>query len=182
MYTAPAMRRELSATLGSSEHELVVTPLGGGRFAIALDGRSAEVDAVEVRPGSWSIVVDGRSVVVDLDRVGSGVVASAGAAPAELASSAPVVIEDARRRRLSQATAAGRPKVAGEQLRAPIAGRVVKLLVAEGDVVAAGQGVIVLEAMKMENELKAERGGKVTAIAVTAGQSVDNGAPLVTLT
>ena len=69
----------------------------------------------------------------------------------------------------------------GETLRAPIAGKVVKVLVAVGDEVAAGSPVIVLEAMKMENELVAERGGKVTAVNKQAGQAVDTGDVLVEL-
>ena len=64
---------------------------------------------------------------------------------------------------------------------APIAGKVVKVLVEVGATVAAGQGVIVLEAMKMENELTAERGGTVAKIHKAAGEPVDSGELLVTL-
>jgi biotin carboxyl carrier protein len=67
----------------------------------------------------------------------------------------------------------------GESIRAPIAGKVVKVLVAVGDPVAVGAAVIVLEAMKMENQLVAERGGTVTAIHKAAGQAVDTGDLLV---
>ena len=70
----------------------------------------------------------------------------------------------------------------GETIRAPIAGKVVKVLVAVGDEVAPGTPVIVLEAMKMENELVAERGGTVTAVHKQAGQAVDTGDLLVELT
>ena len=65
---------------------------------------------------------------------------------------------------------------------APIAGKVVKLLVEMGTEVAPGTPVIVLEAMKMENEIVAERGGKVTAINKQAGQAVETGDVLVELT
>ena len=64
---------------------------------------------------------------------------------------------------------------------APIAGRVVKLLVGVGDDVVAGQPVAVLEAMKMENEILAERGGKVSALHVQPGVTVDTQDPMVTL-
>ncbi|HEU0034736.1 MAG TPA: biotin/lipoyl-containing protein [Kofleriaceae bacterium] len=87
-------------------------------------------------------------------------------------------VEDALHRRLASATGA-RAQATGESIRAPIAGKVVKVLVAVGDVVAAGSPVIVLEAMKMENELVAERGGTVTQIPKTAGQAVDTGELLV---
>jgi biotin carboxyl carrier protein len=171
------MRRELSATTPTGEQELVVESIGDGRFAVTLDGTRHEVDALEVRPGSWSLIVGGRAVRVDLDRTkAGGLVASA--TTGELG----LELDDARRKRLAKATAGGRPKPAGEELRAPIAGRVVKVLVAVGDVVAAGAGVVVLEAMKMENEIKAERGGTVAALHVSAGQPVDTQALLLVLT
>jgi biotin carboxyl carrier protein len=61
-------------------------------------------------------------------------------------------------------------------------GRVVEVLVREGDEVTVGQGLVVLEAMKMENEIQAERAGKVTKVFVTAGQPVEGGDLLFELT
>ena len=60
-------------------------------------------------------------------------------------------------------------------------GKVVKVLVAVGDEVKSGQGVVVVEAMKMENELKSPKDGKVKAVAVKEGQAVEAGQSLVTL-
>jgi pyruvate carboxylase subunit B len=60
-------------------------------------------------------------------------------------------------------------------------GRVVKVLVAEGDVVAVGQGLVVLEAMKMENEVRARAAGTVSQIHVKPGATVEGSAKLVTL-
>jgi len=60
-------------------------------------------------------------------------------------------------------------------------GKVVKVLVAVGDEVKSGQGVIVVEAMKMENELKSPKDGKVKTVAVKEGQAVEAGQSLVTL-
>ncbi|MGE5185387.1 MAG: biotin/lipoyl-containing protein, partial [Acidobacteriota bacterium] len=97
------------------------------------------------------------------------------------ASEAMLQVEDALHRRLAQA-AQPRTAARGETLRAPIAGKVVKVLVAPGDVVAPGTAVIVLEAMKMENEIVAERGGTVTAVHKQAGQAVDTGDLLIELT
>jgi biotin carboxyl carrier protein len=64
-------------------------------------------------------------------------------------------------------------------LKAPMPGLVVRINVAVGDTVAAGQGVIVIEAMKMENELRCTAAGRVKAIHVTVGQPVEKGALLV---
>ena len=60
-------------------------------------------------------------------------------------------------------------------------GRVVDVLVAEGDAVSAGQGIVIVEAMKMENELRAEIDGIVSEIHVRADDRVDGNADLVTL-
>ena len=66
-------------------------------------------------------------------------------------------------------------------MRAPIPGRVVRVLVKPGDVVAAGRGVVVLEAMKMENELRAPRDGTVKLVSCAEGTAVETGQTLVTL-
>jgi biotin carboxyl carrier protein len=118
----------------------------------------------------------GRAIVVDLDRRRDHVVATTGATEVKL------VVEDARHKRLREAARRDVAVVRGESIRAPIAGKVVKVLCAVGDTVNAGQAVLVLEAMKMENELVAERGGTVSAIHRAAGNSVDTGEVLVELT
>jgi pyruvate carboxylase subunit B len=72
-------------------------------------------------------------------------------------------------------------KVGPASVQSPMPGKVVKVLVAVGDEVKAGQGVVVVEAMKMENELKAPKDGKVKAISVKEGQPVEAGQTLATL-
>jgi biotin carboxyl carrier protein len=171
------VRREISATVEGREVSVTVEPGTHGCWQVAIDGQAARmVDAVEIRRGTWSLLCDGVSLVVDMDRRAQ--------APAVLFGGAEARIElvDARRRRLAQAVGAGaRSTARGEVVRAPIAGKVVKLLVAVGDEVAADEGVAVLEAMKMENEIKAERGGVVETVHVRTGQSVETQEPLFTL-
>jgi biotin carboxyl carrier protein len=171
------MRHELSATLAGRDVTITVERDRDGRWRVAVDGGPERpVDAVEIRPGTWSILIDGRSIVVDVDRRPRGT--------ALLVVGEELIIElaDERKRRLAQAVgAAGRAAARGELVRAPIAGKVVKLLVAPGDEVSTGQGVAVLEAMKMENEIRADRGGTVEKVHVQPGHSVDNGELLVTL-
>jgi len=174
------MKRELVVTVGGREIEITVVPPAypqapDARWHVVIDGRELEVDARPVRPGTWSLIIGGKSHLVDLDpRV-------AGTALSSALAEAIAKVEDARTRKLARAVGHAGGPATGEDLLAPIAGKVVKVLVAEGDVVAAGQGVIVLEAMKMENELAAERGGKVEKIHKQAGQPVDTGELLVTL-
>jgi biotin carboxyl carrier protein len=87
------------------------------------------------------------------------------------------------------AGAFGRPKKAGhgaqgagpQRVVAPMPGKVVRVLVKPGDEVKARQGLVVVEAMKMENELRAARDGRVRDVAVKEGQSVDAGAVLLTV-
>ncbi len=171
------MKRDLIVTDRSDGRERSVSvdgPRPDGTFAVTIDGVERVVDAKAIRPGTWSIVLDGASYVVDLDKRRTGIAASVGASEALLD------VQDALHKRLASA-ANPRAAARGESLRAPIAGKVVKVLVAVGDQVAAGSAVIVLEAMKMENELIAERGGTVTQVTKQAGQAVDTGELLVEL-
>jgi biotin carboxyl carrier protein len=175
------MKRELVVTHDGPEHSeqkvVVEGPRDDGKLAISIDGRALVVDAKQIRPGTWSIVLDGHNYTVDLDKragLQGKVAASVGASEAVL------LVEDAAQRRLA-AAAAPRKQARGETLRAPIAGKVVKVLVAVGDSVAPGTAVIVLEAMKMENELVSERGGTVKVVHKQAGQAVDTGDTLVEL-
>jgi glutaconyl-CoA/methylmalonyl-CoA decarboxylase subunit gamma len=170
------MKRELIVTADGRDRTVTVEgPLPDGRFRVTIDGASHDVDGRAIRPGTWSLVIDGNSYTVDLDKRRAGIAASVGASEAILQ------VEDALHRRLA-AAAHPRDKASGETLRAPIAGKVVKVLVAPGETVAAGSAVIVLEAMKMENELVAERGGTVSVVHKQAGQAVDTGDVLVELT
>ncbi len=146
-----------------------------GHFRVLVDGRPQLVDAARVAPGTWSLLIGNSSYIVDLDeRRGRTVVLTR-------ATETPILVEDALRKRLASAVSAARGGGTGEVVAAPIAGRVVKLLVAVGDQVEAGQAVAVLEAMKMENEIQAERGGKVQTLHVEPGRTVDTMDPLVTL-
>jgi biotin carboxyl carrier protein len=171
-----AVKRELIVTAEGRERTVVVDGPGpDGRFEVAIDGVVHQVDAAALRAGTWSLIVGGRSFVVDLDRRRGGIAASVGAGEVMLQ------VEDALHKRLASA-AGTRAPARGEAIRAPIAGKVVKVIVAVGDQVVPGSAVIVLEAMKMENELAAERGGTVTAIHRVAGQAVDTGDLLVEMT
>ena len=170
------MKRDLIVTADGRDRTVAVEgPLPDGRFRVTLDGQVIEVDGRAVRPGTWSIMFGGKSYMVELDHRRAGIAASVGASETMLQ------VEDALHRRLAVA-AQPRDKARGETLRAPIAGKVVKVLVAVGDSVAPGTAVIVLEAMKMENELVTTAGGTVTAVHKQAGQAVDTGDVLVELT
>jgi len=145
----------------------------GERLVVALDGREQCVEAVQAETGRWSLLVGpGRTshdVRVRHDREGVWTVFLEGN-PISV-----IVREPGRRPRPAEdATASGPARIA-----APMAGKVVRLLVGTGDPVSARQGVAVVEAMKMENELKAPRAGTVLDVFVREGTSVEAGAPLM---
>jgi biotin carboxyl carrier protein len=146
-----------------------------GRFDILLDGVVRHVDAVPTGPGRWSLVLpDGSSheIAVDSGRDGVAIVVIDGSA-------VPVTIRDPRRRRRHvRGAGAGDGPV---RITAPMPGKVVKVLAPAGAAVTARQGVIVVEAMKMENELRAPREGTVADVAVREGDLVEAGALLLTI-
>lgn len=114
------------------------------------------------------ITVNGTVYDVQVEELGeSAAPVAAAAAPA----SAPAPAKKA----------APKANAAGEKIAAPMPGTIVSVNVAANQAVKAGDVLVVLEAMKMENEIKAPSDGTVTSVAVSKGESVDTGATLVTL-
>ena len=142
----------------------------GGVWRVAVDGRELDVAAVSVRDGVVGFALDGvqRRAHVAVSGVERHVVVDGRVLVLRLAD------ED-------RDDPTDDPADAGPHLRAQLPGRVVKLLVAEGDVVTAGQPLIILEAMKMETEVAAPRGGRVARIHVEAGRILALGDPLLDL-
>jgi biotin carboxyl carrier protein len=92
-----------------------------------------------------------------------------------------VDVQDDRARQIEALTGQGRKAAVGGVIKAPMPGLVVRVEVSKGKLVEVGEGVVVVEAMKMENELKAQFRGVVEQVHVKAGDRVEKGAPLVTL-
>jgi biotin carboxyl carrier protein len=151
---------------------VVVERLGEGRYAVTLDGHRYEVDSLQLPHGAVSMIVEDESYSVEFEEKGDEVKVFLRGQVTRFD------LADERRLRLRQMTAAF--GVEGKQtLFAPMPGKVVKVFVQVGDEVTEGQGLVVVEAMKMENELKAPRAGKVTQVFAKEGTPVENGAPLV---
>jgi biotin carboxyl carrier protein len=146
----------------------------GSEWEMTLDGRILKVDVTAIGQ-RWSLLIGPRSYEVAVDRRSNGerIVHLNGLA-------VPVSIIDPRARR-SRPPGALPSGTGRRSIVSPMPGRIVKVLVKTGDEVAAHQGLVVVEAMKMENELKASQAGRVTAVNVAEGMSVEANAVLLTL-
>jgi len=148
------------------------------KWQILIDGRPVEIDAKqlengrEVEPGVYSLLLDGKSFEV---RVVQG---RQGASVEARGQRFKVEVRDPRNasRRSRSALGGGRQNVA-----APMPGKVIRVLVEKGQAVEAGQGLVVVEAMKMQNEMRAARAGHITEVRVRDGDTVGAGETLVVL-
>ena len=131
------------------ELDVRVTELGLSIVDVG-SGRAVDVAVTEGRRGEW---------VAELPRV--------------------AIAAEVDRHRFGSATSDGGADQGPQRIVAPMPGRVVRLLVKVGDDVAARQGLVVVEAMKMENELSSPRSGRVREIGVAEGTSVESGRLLV---
>jgi len=166
----------------SGAERLVVVTARGSSYRVAIhpgpsesrDGppRILEVDAVDLRAGSLSLLADGKSARCDLESDAEGrfrVLLADEIHTFELL--------DDRKHRMHKA--GGNFSLEGPQrIDAPMPGKVVRVLVKQGDSVEEGQGLVVVEAMKMENELKSPKAGVVRELHAQEGQPVEAGAKL----
>ena len=129
------------------------------KYKVTLNGRTYEV---EVEAGK-AMLLDEYEAIAPAPVAAAPVAAAPAAAPAAAAPAAPVVTGS------------------GEAVNAPMPGNILKVNVKTGDAVKAGQVLVVLEAMKMENEIMAPKAGTVTQVLVSKGSTVDTGAPLVVI-
>ena len=160
------------ATIDEREVTISVEDLGGSNYKVAIDGVEHVVDAQLIAGTLWSVLYGNGSFEVDVTRL-----------PAE---EFEVLIQGdchkftlMNEQRRAMIRAGGKGSAGKAMLTSPMPGKVVKLLVGEGQEVEAGQGVIVVEAMKMENELKSAVAGKVKEIFVEEGEVVESGAKLL---
>jgi biotin carboxyl carrier protein len=170
------MARRYQAQVGERTVAVVVGDDDGGRIEVTVDGQPRLVDAVRLGEGSWSLILDGTARVVDVEGDGEELMVHVGD------TAVPVRLVDARRQLLAQAARRGAVKSGPLAVRSPMPGKVVKLLVQPGAEVKAGQGLVVVEAMKMENEMRAPRDGTIAEVTVREGQAVEAGETLATLT
>jgi biotin carboxyl carrier protein len=155
---------KLNLTIDGRDERIELAP---GKFRLG-DAVEREVSVVSPQPGVYSVLLDGRSYDA---RVENGAVNLCGHR---------FEIEVRDPRRWSRQSAAGAHSGV-QRVAAPMPGKVVRVLVSVGETVEAGQGIVVVEAMKMQNEMKAARSGKIASISARVGATVTAGEVLATI-
>ncbi|HXC33219.1 MAG TPA: biotin/lipoyl-containing protein [Verrucomicrobiae bacterium] len=138
----------------------------GSRTAFTVDGRMVEADAVRIAPSTYSILISGRSLEVTFEENSGGLLLRTGGREFQ------VEVIDPRAWRGGRG---GGIELEGrQQLVAPMPGKIVRVLVTKGQQVENGQGLLVIEAMKMQNEVRSPKSGTVEKVA-KEGQTVNAG-------
>jgi acetyl/propionyl-CoA carboxylase alpha subunit len=155
----------LTATVDGTAFQVEVRPRAGG-YLVVLAGRLLALDHAPLGDHFASLLVDGHSHEFGFEKVPEGF-------RIHLADGAFTVgIGDSAGGPASASQHAAGP----QRISSPMPGRVVQVLVQPGDLVQAGQSLVVIEAMKMENELRTPRAGQVREIVVREGEAVEAGA------
>ncbi len=139
-----------------------------GTATLASDSAQHEAHFAELQPGVFTVILNGKVFASVLDKLPSGateVIVNG--------QRIPVTIQDPKR--LSHNGSVAGQAGGRAVLTSPMPGKVVRVLCAAGDEVAEGQGLLVVEAMKMQNEVQAPKAGKVTELKVSEGQTVNAG-------
>jgi biotin carboxyl carrier protein len=164
---------KLQIEIGGRSRQVQIDPAEApGVWNVRVDGETVEADARLLRPGVLSLIVDRRSHRVVLDGDVSDPALCLGHERVAYRVEDPRSLRSRRRH-----TGADGPAV----LKASMPGRVVRVLVEKGQEVAAHQGIVVIEAMKMQNELKSPREGRVADLRAVPGAAVASGEILATI-
>ena len=152
-----------------------------GKYNFRINGHDYQVDVNSVEGGIADVTVNGTDYKVELaDAVPAPAQQAVRPVPQTVSTGAPAVTPQATAPAAQTATASA-PQGKGEVVTAPLPGVILDIKVKVGDAVKAGQTVAVLEAMKMENEIESTASGTVTAVNAGKGDSVLEGAAIITI-
>jgi biotin carboxyl carrier protein len=135
-------------------------------------GREHKIDLIHLRNNRYSVIINGRSFEIGVDPLAGGYTVFAGARAGNF------VVEDFDIARLKE-KAGIKALSTVRQVTAPMPGMIVQIHCRQGDLVTKDQPLLVMEAMKMENDIKSPLAGKIKAVRATIGKSVDKGQILV---
>jgi biotin carboxyl carrier protein len=145
------------------------------RLGVRLDGRDFPADVLQVAPHHYSMLIHGRHYEIDVLEMEEASVVLVNGQPFR------VDIQPEQGRHGRPQSRKTESQARKKSVNAPMPGKVVKLLVKLGDMVQEGDGIVVVEAMKMENELKAPVAGRVAEIRAAEGNAVNGGDILVVI-
>ncbi|MEK6631131.1 MAG: biotin/lipoyl-containing protein [Acidobacteriota bacterium] len=170
------MPMELQVNVNGRVRTVRIEPRDG-LFRVTVDGETRLIDAAAIDDTTFSLV--GIDHGHRSEEVGLGEIGQSGELAVHLSGGVVVARVSSGPGRFGRG-AGGTPQTAGrQQVVAPMPGKVVKVLVKEGDSVRVRQGLVVVEAMKMENELRSPKDGRVARVLVDEGTLVESGRPLV---
>lgn len=155
-----------------------------GKYNFRINGHDYQVDVNSVEGGIADVTVNGTDYKVELaDAVPAPAQQAVRPAPQTVSTGAPAVTPQATAPapQAAQTATSDAPQGKGEVVTAPLPGVILDIKVKVGDAVKAGQTVAVLEAMKMENEIESTASGTVTAVNAGKGDSVLEGAAIITI-
>ncbi len=155
------------ATLRDTEHEFDFEQLNANTCAVRLGEQRFELDLRRVGPGSFSVLIGNRSFDFDVTQRDEELIVTSRAGAWR------INLVDEKRRAVRAIL--GRHLSGRVELKAMMPGRVVSVLVNPGDEIEAEHGVLTVEAMKMENEIRTPKAGRVIEVRVAAGQTVEKG-------
>lgn len=144
-------------------------------YKFKINGNDYSVDIINIEDNKAQVEVNGKAFEVEMDMTGIKVPVAPKAAPVAAPKAAPVAAA------APAAAPAPAASGAGMQVKSPLPGTVLNIMVREGDTVTAGQHLILLEAMKMENNIDAPKAGRVTGIRVKDRDAVMEGDLLLTI-
>jgi biotin carboxyl carrier protein len=175
MTARQTMATKYELVINGARRSVEFTPRmdGASRVTFTVDGRLVEADAVRISRGTYSILLGGRSLEITAEETSSGLLLRANGREFQME------ILDPRSWRRGRG--AGIELEGRQQLIAPMPGKIVRVLVAAGEQVSAGQGLLVIEAMKMQNEIRSPKSGIVEKLA-GEGQTVNAGEILAIVT
>lgn len=145
----------------------------GGRWRCVIDGGEVAADTAEINPGVFSILIGGEAFEARVERFAGRLRVHVDVKEYVAA------VHDPRRWRRGDGVAA--ESQGRQQVIAPMPGKIVRVLVKLGERVEAGQGLVVVEAMKMQNAVRSPKGGTVERVLVAEGQAVNAGEVLAVI-
>ena len=160
------LEAKLSGKSGEKKYQVELERHAGG-WQVKLDGKTMQADCVEISVNTLSLIIDGVCHEIRISPRPDGTLAVQNGLEEFTAE---IVDPRAWRGRHGHIEVEG-----SQQITAPMAGKVVRLLVKSGDTVEAGQGLLVVEAMKMQNEIRSPKSGKVERLQAQEGQLVNAG-------